>query len=157
MGIRFVGETVAQKLAHAFPDIDLLANASVEQLIIVDEIGVRIAQSLVDFFSNDKLIHFVNRLKTYGLQFSLDEDVLITKTDKLKDLTIVISGTFENHSRDEYKEMILQNGGRNSGSVSKKTDYILAGDNMGPAKLEKAKKLGVKIIDENTFLEMINS
>ena len=155
LGIRFVGETVAQKLAQAFPDIDRLAQATVEQLISVDEIGERIARSVTAYFANPLYAAFMQRLRQYGLQFSLSEEVLAAKTDKLKGLTIVISGTFELHSRDEYKSMILQNGGKNSGSVSKNTDYILAGDNMGPAKLEKAEKLGVKIIDEQTFLEML--
>ncbi len=155
LGIRFVGETVAQKLAQAFPDIDRLAQATVEQLITVDEIGERIARSVTAYFANPLYAAFMQRLRQYGLQFSLSEEVLAAKTDKLKGLTIVISGTFELHSRDEYKSMILQNGGKNSGSVSKNTDYILAGDNMGPAKLEKAEKLGVKIIDEQTFLEIL--
>lgn len=155
LGIRFVGETVAQKLAQAFPDIDRLAQATVEQLITVDEIGERIARSVTAYFANPLYAAFVQRLRQYGLQFSLSKEVLAAKTDKLKGLTIVISGTFELHSRDEYKSMILQNGGKNSGSVSKNTDYILAGDNMGPAKLEKAEKLGVKIIGEQTFLEML--
>lgn len=155
LGIRFVGETVAQKLAQAFPDIDQLAQATVEQLITVDEIGERIARSVTGYFANPLYAHFVRRLRQHGLQFALSEEALSAKTDKLKGLTIVISGTFELHSRDEYKAMILQNGGKNSGSVSKNTDYILAGDNMGPAKLEKAEKLGVKIIDEQTFLEML--
>ncbi|MCE5206251.1 MAG: NAD-dependent DNA ligase LigA [Porphyromonadaceae bacterium] len=155
LGIRFVGETVAQKLAQAFPDIDALAAATPEQLMTVEEIGERIAQSVTEFFSNPKFTAFVARLRSNGLQFSLNEELLAAKTDKLKGLTIVISGTFNLHSRDEYKAMILQNGGKNSGSVSKNTDYILAGDNMGPAKLEKAEKLGVKIIDEQAFLEMI--
>lgn len=155
LGIRFVGETVAQKLAQAFPDIDALAAATPEQLMSVEEIGERIAQSVTEFFSNPKFTGFVARLRRNGLQFTLNEESLAAKTDKLKGLTIVISGTFDLHSRDEYKAMILQNGGKNSGSVSKNTDYILAGDNMGPAKLEKAEKLGVKIIDEQAFLEMI--
>lgn len=155
LGIRFVGETVAQKLAQAFPDIDQLAQATVEQLITVDEIGERIARSVTAYFANPLYVDFVRRLRQYGLQFALSEEVLAAKTDKLKGLSIVISGTFELHSRDEYKAMILQNGGKNSGSVSKNTDYILAGENMGPAKLEKAEKLGVKIIDEQTFLEML--
>lgn len=155
LGIRFVGETVAQKLAQAFPEIDALAAATPEQLMSVEEIGERIAQSVTEFFSNPKFTGFVARLRRNGLQFTLNEESLAAKTDKLKGLTIVISGTFDLHSRDEYKAMILQNGGKNSGSVSKNTDYILAGDNMGPAKLEKAEKLGVKIIDEQAFLEMI--
>ncbi|MDR0334005.1 MAG: NAD-dependent DNA ligase LigA [Dysgonamonadaceae bacterium] len=155
LGIRFVGETVAQKLAQAFPNIDALAQATFEQLIEVEEIGGRIAQSVIDAFLNPKFIDFVERLRVHGVQLSLSEDILASKTDKLNGLTIVISGTFELHSRDEYKTMILQNGGKNSGSVSKNTDYILAGDNMGPAKLEKAEKLGVKVIDERAFLEML--
>jgi len=155
LGIRFVGETVAQKLAQAFPTIDTLAVATLTELTAVEEIGERIAQSVIDFFANPKFVDFVQRLQQKGLQFSLSEDALAAKTDKLKGLTIVISGTFTLHSRDEYKAMIVQNGGKNSASVSKSTDYILAGDNMGPAKLEKAEKLGVKIIDEQAFLEMI--
>lgn len=155
LGIRYVGETVAQKLAQAFPNMDALAQASVEELTAVEEIGGRIARSVKDFFENPKFTDFVYRLREHGLQFSVSEDVLAKKTDKLKGLTIVISGTFDLHSRDEYKAMILQNGGKNSGSVSKKTDLILAGENMGPAKLEKAQKLGIKIIHETEFLEMI--
>lgn len=155
LGIRYVGETVAQKLAQAFPSIDLLAQATFEQLTSVEEIGDRIARSVIDSFTNPKFVDLVDRLRRHGLQFSLTEEALAAKTDKLKGKNIVISGTFELHSRDEYKAMILQNGGKNSGSVSKNTDFILAGENMGPAKLEKAKKLGVKIIDEKTFLSMI--
>jgi DNA ligase (NAD+) len=157
LGIRYVGETVAQKLAQAFPSIDLLAQATFEQLTAVEEIGDRIAQSVIDAFANPKFMDLVNRLRRHGLQFSLNDDALAAKTDKLKGKNIVISGTFQLHSRDEYKAMILQNGGKNSGSVSKNTDFILAGENMGPAKLEKARKMGVKIIDEKTFLSMINS
>lgn len=155
LGIRFVGETVAQKLAHAFTDIDSLSKATWEELTSVEEIGERIAQSVMDFFAHPKQQHFLQRLREYGLQFSLSEDVLASKTDKLQGATIVISGTFSLHSRDEYKALILQNGGKNSGSVSKNTDYILSGENMGPAKLEKAEKLGVKIINEVDFLKMI--
>lgn len=155
LGIRFVGETVAQKLASAFPSIDALMQATFEQLISVDEIGNRIAQSLTDFFAKPEFMQFVMRLKEHGLQFELSEDVLAAKTEKLMGLTIVISGTFKLHSRDEYKSIIVQNGGKNSGSVSKKTDYILAGENMGPAKLEKAQKQGVKIISEEDFLKMV--
>ena len=156
LGIRYVGETVARKLAHAFPHIDLLLQATAEQLTAVEEVGERIAQSVIAYFANPESSAFVDRLRQAGLQFSLNEELLAGRTDKLKGLTIVISGTFALHSRDEYKAMILQHGGRNSGSVSKKTDYILAGENMGPAKLEKAEKLGVKIIDEASFLEMLD-
>ncbi len=155
LGIRFVGETVAQKLSSAFPNIELLSTATMDQLVSVDEIGTRIAQSVLDYFSNSKNTEFVERLKSYGLNFSLSEAALASRTDKLDGLTIVISGKFELNSRDEYKAMITQHGGKNSGSVSKNTDYILAGSNMGPAKLEKAEKLGIKVIDERTFLNMI--
>ena len=155
LGIRYVGETVAQKLASAFPNIDKLIKATIEELTSVEEIGNRIAQSVIDYFSKPEFMQFVMRLKEHGLQFELSEDVLAAKTEKLKGLTIVISGTFKLHSRDEYKAMILQNGGKNSRSVSKNTDYILAGDNMGPAKLEKAQKQGVKIINEEDFLKLI--
>lgn len=155
LGIRFVGETVAQKLAAAFHNIDALASASIEQLTSVDEIGARIAHSVKEYFDNPKHVDFVNRLRSHGLHFALSEEVLSSRSDKLAGLTIVISGKFNLHSRDEYKAMIAQNGGKNSGSVSKNTDYILAGENMGPAKLEKAEKLGVKILDEAQFLRMI--
>ena len=155
LGIRFVGETVAQKLAAAFTNIDNLAAATIEQLTSVDEIGARIAESVRNYFDNPDNVEFINQLRTAGLSFALSEEALASRTDKLEGLTIVISGKFDLHSRDEYKAMITQNGGKNSGSVSKKTDYILAGSNMGPAKLERAQKLGVKVIDETTFLSMI--
>jgi DNA ligase (NAD+) len=155
LGIRYVGETVAKKLAMAFTDIDKLAAAGVEDLVQVDEIGERIARSVVDYFAKEKNREVIGRLREYGLQFSLSEDVISKRTDKLQGLTIVISGTFEHHSRDEYKSMIEQNGGKNSGSISSKTSYILAGENMGPAKLEKAEKLGIPIINESEFLQMI--
>lgn len=155
LGIRFVGETVANRLAHAFPDIELLKSATFEQLTSVDEIGERIAQSVIDFFGDEKQLNIVERLQNHGLQFSLSQEMLSLKTDKLEGKTIVISGVFSIHSRDEYKEMIVQHGGKNTGSISKKTDYILAGERMGPAKLDRAKKLGVEIIDEQAFLEMI--
>lgn len=157
LGIRYVGETVARKLAHAFPHIEKLMAATEEELTAVEEIGDRIAQSVIAYFANPESLLFVERLRKAGLQFTLSAETLAGRTDKLSGLTIVISGTFALHSRDEYKAMILQHGGKNSGSVSKKTDYILAGENMGPAKLEKAAKLGVKVIDEQTFLEMIDS
>lgn len=155
LGIRFVGETVAIKLAQAFPAIEQLKEATLEQLTSVDEIGERIAESVLDFFSNPSHLDVVDRLQASGLQFALSQDTLSQQTDKLSGKTLVISGVFSLHSRDEYKAMILQHGGKNTGSISKKTDYILAGDNMGPAKLEKAKKLGVQIIDEQAFLDMI--
>lgn len=155
LGIRFVGETVAKRLASAFHTIEQLEEASLETLTEVDEIGGRIAQSVIDYFADERNRTLVNRLKEYGLQMSVAEDQLVNRSEKLKGLTIVISGTFSKHSRDEYKAMIEQHGGKNSGSVSGKTDYILAGENMGPAKLEKAAKLGVKIMNEDEFLNMI--
>jgi DNA ligase (NAD+) len=155
LGIRYVGETVAKKLALAFPDIDALMAAPVEDLVQVDEIGDRIAQSIVRYFSESSNVEVVNKLREFGIQFELSEDIVSQRTEKLKGLSIVISGTFEKHSRDEYKAMIEQNGGKNSGSISSKTNYILGGDNMGPAKLEKAKSLGVPVITEEAFLEMI--
>jgi DNA ligase (NAD+) len=155
LGIRYVGETVAKKLANAFHTIDDLMAASYEQLIAVDEIGDVIARSIITHFSLASNRELVERLKLYGLQFALGEEALAGKTDILNGQTFVISGTFSNHSRDEYKNLIEKNGGKNVTSVSAKTDYILAGDNMGPAKLEKAQKLGVKIISEDDFLKMI--
>lgn len=155
LGIRYVGETVAQKLAHAFPSIELLAEASLLELTEVDEIGERIGQSVIDFFARSKNRELIHRLQQHGVQCAFGAEALAEKSDKLAGKTIVISGTFELHSRDEYKEMILKNGGKNSGSVSKKTSFILAGENMGPSKLEKAEKLGVKIIDEKSFLQLI--
>lgn len=155
LGIRYVGETVAKKLALAFPDIDLLEAATIEDLTQVDEIGDRIAQSIVKYFSNPNNLEVINKLRTFGLQFELSESIIAQRTEKLKGLSIVISGTFDKYSRDEYKSMIEQNGGKNSGSISSKTSYVLAGDNMGPAKLEKAKSLGIPIINEDDFLKML--
>lgn len=155
LGIRYVGETVAKKLALAFPDIDLLQAATIEDLTQVDEIGDRIAQSIVKYFSNPNNLEVINKLRTFGLQFELSESIIAQRTEKLKGLSIVISGTFDKYSRDEYKSMIEQNGGKNSGSISSKTSYVLAGDNMGPAKLEKAKSLGIPIINEDDFLKML--
>lgn len=155
LGIRYVGETVAKKLALAFPNIDALMAASAEELVQVDEIGDRIAQSIVRYFGEISNVEVVDKLREFGIQFELSEDIVSQRTEKLKGLSIVISGTFEKHSRDEYKAMIEQNGGKNSGSISSKTNYILGGDNMGPAKLEKAESLGVPVISEEVFLEMI--
>lgn len=155
LGIRYVGETVARRLAKAFRSMERLEKATAEELLAVDDIGERIAESVIDYFSNERNREVVDRLKSHGLQMELPEEDTNEGNDKLKGLTIVISGTFAKHSRDEYKAMIERNGGKNSGSVSGKTDFILAGDNMGPAKLEKAAKLGVKIINEEEFLKMI--
>ena len=155
LGIRYVGETVARRLAKAFRSMERLEKATAEELLAVDDIGERIAESVIDYFSNERNREVVDRLKSHGLQMELPEEDTNGGNDKLKGLTIVISGTFAKHSRDEYKVMIERNGGKNSGSVSGKTDFILAGDNMGPAKLEKAAKLGVKRINEEEFLKMI--
>lgn len=155
LGIRHVGETVAQKLAEAFPAIDLLMQATYEQLISVDEIGDKIAQSLIGYFANPNFDSLVQRLREQGLQFTLS-DSLSVKNNMLMGKTVVISGTFKFHSRDEYKTIILQHGGRNSGTVSRKTGLLLAGENMGPVKLENARRLGVEIVDEESFLKMID-
>lgn len=155
LGIRYVGETVAKRLAMSFHSIDELMHASFEQLVSVDEIGDRIAQSVVTYFADERNRQIVERLRAQGLQMAVSEAVLANRSDRLKGLTFVISGTFSQHSRDEYKTMIEQHGGKNTGSVSGKTSYILAGENMGPAKLEKAAKLGVRIIHEDEFLKMI--
>lgn len=155
LGIRYVGVTTAKKIANALKNIENIENASVMDLLAVDEVGEIIAKSVVDYFANDENRTIIHRLKEYGLQFSLDEEVLKQHSDKLAGLSIVISGTFSNHSRDELKELIEKNGGKNVSSISSKTHYLLAGENMGPAKLEKAQKLNVKIISEQEFEEMI--
>ena len=155
LGIRFVGETVAKRLAINFHSIENLSEATFEQLTNTDEIGERIAQSVISYFANEKNSDLVARLKAAGLQMAIAEEQLAAQSDKLKGLAIVISGTFEQHSRDEYKTMIEQHGGKNVASVSGKTSFIVAGDNMGPAKLEKAKKLNIKVINESELLKMI--
>ena len=155
LSILFVGETVAKKLARAMHDIDTLMSADIDALTAVDDIGPRIAQSVVDFFSHPINRDIVERLRAAGVRMAMPEPADDAQSDLFAGKTIVISGTFVHHSRDEYKEIIERNGGKNAGSVSKKTDFILAGDNMGPAKLEKARSLGVKILSENEFLEMI--
>lgn len=156
LGIRYVGETVAKRLASVFHSIGQLREASFETLVGVDEIGERIAQSVLDYFKDERNGRIVERLESYGLKMAIDESVLANKSDKLKGLTIVISGTFARHSRDEYKAMIEQHGGKNTGSISKKTNYLLAGENMGPAKLEKATALGIKILSEDEFLNLLS-
>jgi len=157
LGIRFVGETIAKKLAYAFKNIEALEQATYDELIVVDEIGGRIAQSVVAYFSDSLNIEMLNRLKEYGLQMSLSEEKLQAHGTALAGLSIVISGTFSKHSRDEYKTMIERNGGKNVGSVSAKTSFILTGENMGPEKLKKAEKLGVKLVNEDDFLSMIGA
>ena len=155
LGIRFVGATVAKRLARAFKNIDNLMNASYEELIAVDEIGERIATTVTQFFANENNRELIAKLKESGLCFEVSEEEAQLHSDILNGQSIVISGVFTHHSRDEYKEIIEKNGGKNVGSVSKSTSFILAGDNMGPSKLEKAQKLGVKIVGEDDFLAMI--
>ena len=158
LGIRMVGETTAKKIAKRFRSIDALQWASKEELTGIEDVGEQIAENIVAYFSDIRNLEIVSRLKAAGVQM---EDVRnqvseVSVPQVLEGKTIVISGTFSQHSRDEYKQMIEDYGGKNSGSVSKKTDFILAGENMGPAKLEKAQSLGVKIVSEEEFLEMID-
>lgn len=155
IGIRFVGETTAKKIAKAFPNIDLLIAASEEQLIAVEDVGSEIAKSIIAYFASEDNMQIISRLRQVGLQFE-GEAPAEPQGHALDGLGIVISGTFVRHSRDEYKALIERNGGKNIGSVSAKTSFILAGDNMGPAKLEKAQKLGVRLVSEDEFLQMIN-
>lgn len=155
LGIRFVGETVAKKVAKAFRSIEALASANLDDLIHVDEIGEKIAGSIIQYFANEKNRILVERLRQSGLKLEADEEDLSGYSDKLKGMSIVISGVFARHSRDEYKALIEKHGGKNVGSISKKTSFILAGDNMGPSKLEKAQQLNIPIKDENEFLAMI--
>ena len=156
LGIRFVGETVAKKIAKSFNDIDELENANLEKLINIDEIGEKIAQSILTYFTNPLNRELIERLKSTGLQLYRREEDLSGYTDKLAGQSIVISGVFTHHSRDEYKELIEKNGGKTVGSISAKTSFILAGENMGPAKLEKAHKLGIKLMSEDEFLTLIS-
>ncbi|MDR0507654.1 MAG: NAD-dependent DNA ligase LigA [Dysgonamonadaceae bacterium] len=155
LGIRFVGETVAGRLARAFHNIDQLKAATYEQLIAVEEIGERIAKSVLEYFADIANQALINRLQLHGLQFAVREEILAERTNILQGKTFVISGTFSLHSRDEYKAMIEKNGGKNSSSISGNTSFVLAGENMGPAKLEKARKSGIKIINEKEFLSML--
>lgn len=156
LGIRYVGETVAKRLASAFPSIEQLRDASIEELMAVPEIGERIAQSIIDYMSDLDNLLLIERLSQYGLQMKAAEQTPIDESKNiLNGASVVISGTFERHTRDEYKHLIEQYGGRNVSSVSGATQYLLAGANMGPAKLEKATRLGIKIINESDFLQMI--
>jgi len=157
LGIRFVGETAAKKLARAIPSIDELASADVEKLKNIDEIGEKIAQSIVSYFQNEANRQLVERLKTIGLQLALKEDDQASpRSNKLEGLSIVISGVFSKHSREEYKELIERHGGKNVSSISSKTSFILAGENMGPSKREKAQQLGIKLMNEDEFLTLIS-
>ena len=155
LGIRFVGETSARLLARHFKTMDALQGATVEQLLEVEGVGEVIARSVVDYFRDPQNQMIVERLRSYGLQMQLSEEQMATQSQTLEGQSVVISGVFQHHSRDEYKLMIEQHGGKNVGSISGKTSFVLAGDNMGPAKLEKAQKLGVRIVSEEEFLAHI--
>ena len=156
LGIRFVGETTAKLLARAFKSMDALQAATLEELLAVDGVGQVIAESIIRYFHDERCLEILARLREVGLQMALSEDVLAGQTDKLQGQQVVISGMFQHHSRDEYKAMIEQHGGKNVGSISKKTTFVLAGENMGPAKLEKAQSLGVRIVNEDEFLQMLH-
>ena len=156
LGIRFVGETVAKKLAKHYKSIDALSQATLMDLILVDEIGERIAQSVLDFFENEENRIIIERLKSFGVQFEIVEKINPHATNKLSGKTFVVSGVFEKFSRDDLKKAIEDNGGKIGSSISAKTDYVVAGDNMGPAKLEKANKLNIPIISEDDFMKLIN-
>lgn len=156
LGIRYVGETVAKKLAKHYKNIDALSQARLMDLVLVDEIGDRIAQSVIEFFENQENRYIIERLKSFGIQFEIIEKFNPNATDKLVGKTFVVSGVFELFSRDDLKRVIEDNGGKVGSSISTKTDFVVAGENMGPAKLEKANQLGIAIISENEFIKMIN-
>ncbi|MEZ4787710.1 MAG: NAD-dependent DNA ligase LigA [Flavobacterium haoranii] len=156
LGIRYVGETVAKKLAKHYKNIDAIAQASLLDLILVDEIGDKIAQSVVQFFENPNNVSLINRLKEYGVQLAIDESKSTSVSNKLEGNIFVVSGVFETYSRDDLKKVIEENGGKVGSSISSKTNYVVAGANMGPSKLEKAIKLGIPIIDEYKFNELLN-
>jgi DNA ligase (NAD+) len=155
LGIRFVGETVAKKLAKQYKNIDALRAANVNELVLVDEIGERIAKSVVDFFANQQNTIAIERLKSYGVQFEIVETINPDATELLAGQVFVVSGVFTLFSRDELKKAIEDNGGKVGSSISSKTNYVIAGDNMGPAKLEKANKLGITILTETAFSELL--
>ncbi len=157
LGIRFVGETVAKKLAKSVKNIDTLMSATKEQLVAIDEIGEKIAESIIHFFSSEKNRTLIERLKAAGLKMEMNAEQTANVSNLLEGQSVVISGVFSVHSRDEYKDIIEKHGGKNVGSISKKTSFILAGENMGPSKLEKAQALGIKIMSETEFLSMIES
>ena len=156
LGIRYVGETVAKKIAKHYKNIDAISHASLMDLILVDEIGERIAQSVIEFFENENNKKIIERLKGFGVQFEIVEKYNPDATEKFLGKIFVVSGVFEKFSRDDLKKTIEDNGGKVGSSISSKTDFVVAGDNMGPAKLEKANQLGIPIISENDFLKMIH-
>ena len=155
IGIRFVGEIAAKSLARYFGSMDRISSATSEELTQVNGIGDVIASSVMKYFADERNRNFVRRLAKYGLKMQITQEQQEAKSDRLKDMSIVISGVFTHHSRDEYKAMIEKHNGKNVGSISGKTSFILAGDNMGPSKLEKAQKLGVRIMNEDEFLELV--
>ena len=158
LGIRMVGETTAKKIAKRYSSIDSLQWATAEQLCAIEDVGPQIAENIVKYFEDIRNLEILARLRQAGLQFEGDESQKSkVESQKLVGRTIVISGTFSQHSRDEYKAMIEANGGKNSGSVSKKTSFILAGENMGPEKHKKAEELGISLISEEEFLMMIEN
>ena len=157
LGIRFVGETVAKKLAKHYKTISALEQATLEDLILVDEIGERIAKSVIEFFENEENLEIIERLKSKGVQMEIVENVNPNATTKFLGKTFVVSGVFEQFSRDDLKKAIEDNGGKVGSSISSKTDYVVAGDNMGPSKLEKATKLGVAIVSEQDFINMLEA
>ncbi len=156
LGIRFVGETVAKKMARKLNSIERIRQATFDELVSVDEIGDKIAESVVNYFKEEKNLEMIQRLKRAGLQFELDSDIISARSNKLEGKSIVISGTFEKYSRDELKAMIEKHGGKNVGSISKNTSYLLGGNNIGPSKMEKVEKLGIPVISEEDFLKLIS-
>ena len=157
LGIRMVGETTAKKIARRFPNIDQLQWATVEQLTSIEDVGEQIANNIIAYFNNLDNLEIINRLREAGVQMESKEDVQMPKSDTLQGKSVVISGVFVHHTRDEYKTMIEAHGGKNVGSVSKKTSFILAGENMGPEKRKKAESLGVALVSEEEFLQLIGN
>ena len=157
LGIRFVGEIAAKALARHFKSMDALAAATLDELLQINGIGMVIAESVIRYFHDESNLRIVDRLRAKGVTMALSEEELNAHSDILAGQSIVVSGVFSLHSRDEYKTMIEQNGGKNVGSISSKTAFVLAGANMGPAKLEKANKLGIPVISEEEFLKRIES
>jgi len=156
LGIRYVGETGAKTLAKAFPKIELLQQANIEKLLTVEEIGDKIAESIVDFFQNKENLEILERMKKAGVTFENEfSETKPAESDILKDKSVIVSGVFAKFSRDEMKQLIEKHGGKNVTSISKNTDLVVAGVNMGPSKLEKANKLGIKIVTEDEFLKML--
>ena len=156
LGIRYIGETVAKKLAFHFKNIDNLVAAPFEELVVAEEIGERIAQSLIEYFGNPKHLEEIGKLKAKGLQFVVEEKEMTLQSEALAGKNFIISGTFDKYSRDELKDIIEQNGGKILSSISAKLNYLVAGDNMGPAKLEKATKLNIPIISDDELLAMLS-